>query len=272
MGEIYMKVKISAIRHAWPEKEPYFEIYRPNGNAHYVFIHLYDSVEMKIGDVTVRTRPSACVFYDLGKPQFWKTGVGGIVHDWMHIDGDVPILMKRFGLEFGKIYYPPSHVITDIVRKAEAEHFAGKEYGDEMCEAKLCELMIEVSRACNGVDFDRGVDDETRTRLMSLRTLMFSNLQKKLNVPEMARSMSVSESKFYSDYKKVFGISPTKDIINARIETAKNHLLSGKYSVSEVAEIVGYDNEFHFIRQFRDMTGVTPGKYRENAKITKHGE
>ena len=82
----------------------------------------------------------------------------------------------------------------------------------------------------------------------------------------MERSMSVRESKFYSDYKKVFGISPIKDIINARTETAKNYLLSGKYSVSEVAEIVGYDNEFHFIRQFRDMTGVTPGN---TAKMQK---
>ena len=267
-----MKVEISAIRHAWPEKKPFFGINRPNGFSHYVFIHLFDSVDMNLCGETFRTKPSACVFYDLDMPQLWKTGENGIVHDWIHMDGDVPLLMERFGLEFGKIYYPPPHVITDIVRKSETEYFAGRSYRREMCEAKLCELMIEVSRASDGGDTDRGVDDEMRGRLMNLRTLMFSNLSEKLNVPEMAKAMSVSESKFYSAYKQVFGISPIKDMINARTEAAKNYLLSGKYSVSDVAAIVGYDNEFHFIRQFRAMTGVTPGKYRENTEITKHGE
>jgi len=33
--------------------------------------------------------------------------------------------------------------------------------------------------------------------------------------------------------------------------------------VAVVAERLGYSNTFHFIRQFRDVTGITPNAYRK---------
>ena len=31
--------------------------------------------------------------------------------------------------------------------------------------------------------------------------------------------------------------------------------------VAEIAELVGYENEYYFIRAFKSFTGKTPGKY-----------
>lgn len=54
-----------------------------------------------------------------------------------------------------------------------------------------------------------------------------------------------------------------RDIIYARIERAKNLLSARTYSVSEVAKLAGYTNEYHFIRQFKKVAGVTPGQYMQ---------
>lgn len=51
-----------------------------------------------------------------------------------------------------------------------------------------------------------------------------------------------------------------------RIEKAKNMLMQGM-SVAETAEQLGYTNVYHFIRQFKQITGITPGKAARKTMI-----
>ena len=77
----------------------------------------------------------------------------------------------------------------------------------------------------------------------------------------MANMMNYSESHFCTVYKAIYGISPTADIINARVNSAKNLLEFSNKKVSEIASTLGYWNITHFIRQFKQKTGCTPRKY-----------
>lgn len=255
-------LSVKSVRHAWPEKNENFLIDRPHGHESYVFIHLWNPVDMFLAGESIRTEPSACVIFDKSYHQKWKPLKGGIVHDWIHIDGDLPSLLAKAGLEFNRIYYPkPSDFITALAGDLEMEFFAEKNYYRELCDMKLRELFFRISR-CSGSDaFIKFPDADTADKLKHLRNEVFSDLANCPSVGEMARRLSVSESKFYVIYKEVFGISPMADIINARIENAKNYLSSGIYSVEQTAELVGYKNTFHFIRQFKQVTGKTPGKF-----------
>ena len=77
----------------------------------------------------------------------------------------------------------------------------------------------------------------------------------------MASRVNLSSSKFYEIYKDIFGVTPQKDLQDARIEHAKNLLIQSGCSVSEAASAVGYTNVYHFIRQFKKICNVTPGTY-----------
>ena len=81
---------------------------------------------------------------------------------------------------------------------------------------------------------------------------------------EMANAVGLSRSRFSVAYKEVFGISPQKDHIRAKISKASYLLSIGTLSLQEISEMCGYSNIYHFIRQFRSATGITPGKYRKN--------
>lgn len=59
--------------------------------------------------------------------------------------------------------------------------------------------------------------------------------------------------KMYKDY-----------IVSLRIEYAKELLGQENLQVAEVCERVGYGNISYFIRLFREVTGVTPAKYRRD--------
>ena len=51
---------------------------------------------------------------------------------------------------------------------------------------------------------------------------------------------------------------------NARLAAAKNMLSHTDMKISQISEKCGYKNVEHFTRQFKELTGKTPGKYRIN--------
>ena len=53
-------------------------------------------------------------------------------------------------------------------------------------------------------------------------------------------------------------------LIYYRIEKAVRRLKLSNQSVQEIAESVGYANQFYFAREFHRLTGVTPTEYRKN--------
>ncbi|HIU76027.1 MAG TPA: response regulator [Candidatus Pelethocola excrementipullorum] len=65
-------------------------------------------------------------------------------------------------------------------------------------------------------------------------------------------------------FKKEMGISFGNYLIQKRIETAKNLLLTTVLPVNTVADNVGYGNYSYFIRLFKKTTGMTPIEFRNS--------
>lgn len=57
-------------------------------------------------------------------------------------------------------------------------------------------------------------------------------------------------------------------LTDIRMEKASDLLINSELLVGEISEQVGYINVQSFIRMFKKITGVTPGKYREAHKTT----
>lgn len=255
-------IDIIKIRHAWPEGKD-FVMSRPNGALEdYIFLMFHTPIEIMYGGNLITTLPGAFIIYDLNTPQYFRAdGENAIVHDWIHLRGDVPSLMKACGISFDTLYYPPNtDYITETVFTLESEHIGMRRHSAEICDSLLRVLFYRISRAVTDGDRVTVRDSETVNRVKSFRTRMFADIRRKWTVGDMAAEVSLSESRFFALYKEIFGISPTSDLIGARVEKARHFLQSGKYTVSETASEVGYGNVFHFIRQFKAVAGVTPGE------------
>ena len=75
----------------------------------------------------------------------------------------------------------------------------------------------------------------------------------------------MSRSYFQHIYREIFGVSCISDVINGKIEKAKVILSETSCTVSQAAAMCGYDNEEHFMRQFKKLVGVTPTVYRKKS-------
>lgn len=89
--------------------------------------------------------------------------------------------------------------------------------------------------------------------------LHFSN---RLTLDEVAREAHLSSSYFSRLFKSETGLSFSDYLQKIRIDQAKRYLCRKDCSMADVAGQTGFFDQSHFIKMFKQATGVTPGEYR----------
>ena len=80
----------------------------------------------------------------------------------------------------------------------------------------------------------------------------------------LARVSGVSEAHFARSFKQAFGLPPHRYLLTRRIERAMALLRDTGLPVTDIALLTGWKSLGTFGRTFRDVTGVSPGAYRES--------
>jgi AraC-like DNA-binding protein len=85
-------------------------------------------------------------------------------------------------------------------------------------------------------------------------------------VRRLARVSGVSEAHFARSFRDAFGVPPHRYLLTRRIERATALLRDSDLTVTEIAFRTGWSSLGTFGRTFRDVTGESPGDYREREK------
>ena len=78
-----------------------------------------------------------------------------------------------------------------------------------------------------------------------------------------AKKIGISPSHFRRIFKQITGFSPISYLIECRINSAKQLLLTSGKRVYEIGNELHFDNEFHFSRLFRKRVGKSPAQFRK---------
>lgn len=250
-------MQLMSIKTLWPEKMG-FSLHRPDTGEDYIFVYFHTPIEADGREIPA----GSAVMYDRHSEQRFTSNSCGLIHDWFHARGNIPIYMKESGLEFGT-YYPVSdgRFITDLVSQMELEWLGCGEGYEELIELLMQILLRRIGRDVK--QGRQGIGNKMLDLLIQARRYIHMNYAREWSVEEMAALVPISPSRFYALYKEAFRISPKADLQNIRIMHAKNLLDTGRYSVRETAEMVGYAGSNQFIRVFKGTTGVTPSQYME---------
>lgn len=101
----------------------------------------------------------------------------------------------------------------------------------------------------------------------TLRAEIYKSPENQWNAETVCRDFHISSGHFRAEYKNIFGLSFHKDIIQSRIAMAKYLLMTTSLNLPAIAVKCGYDDDKYFMRQFRQITGISPNNYRKFSVI-----
>lgn len=89
------------------------------------------------------------------------------------------------------------------------------------------------------------------------------NYADEFDVATLSELCHMSESHFYTCFKKNMGMSPVEYRLKVRTEHASLLLIDGSdRSIEEISDMVGFESSAYFRRVFKKMTGKSPREYR----------
>ncbi len=229
----------------------------------YSFFYFPTPVEVRLGDKIIKTKPHACLLNKPGQPRNFYFAQDTQMH-WIHAYPAFSELLERYPIETETLLYPEdSGFLPRMFRDIFREFTMRQPYREDMVDCLLTQMVIRLSRALSENQSIHSVSLENRQKIRRLHDELLSKPERKWTVAEMAEAVYLSPSRFHSAYKAMYQSSPLQDVIQARVEMAKELLCSGEqYTLPVLAERLGYKSQYHFIEQFKSVTGMTPGVYR----------
>lgn len=241
---------------------PEFTLDQPAGTNHYFFTLFLTDIYIKINETMHFYQSGTVLLYPPEVPQYYHNPTNGFSNDWFQFSG-------RNAQSFLDSIAFPCNIPFSIknpkelhqkFQQIEGEFFSQNTHHEQMMNLLAKEIFIQLAREyhSNTAENENTLMEE---RFRQARSTILSHLDQDWTIEDMAALLDLSPSRFSHLYSSIFHISPKKNLMMERINTARFLIQSQNYSVTEAAARVGYDNIYHFSKQFKLVTGKAPSEY-----------
>jgi AraC-like DNA-binding protein len=93
-----------------------------------------------------------------------------------------------------------------------------------------------------------------------LRAYLDAHLFEQATIADAAAELGVGATQLARAFTSAFGIAPHRYVLGRRLDAARTRLLGGQ-PLADVAAEVGFCDQAHLTRRFRDFLGFTPGQF-----------
>lgn len=236
-----------------------FHIVRPNGSGDNLLVIFKTPAFATVDGKQVNVPADTAILYSKNAPQDYGACGVGYVNHWIHFECDESdIFFDSLGIVFNRPA-PVGEVsaVESLLELLRIESLSDAPKSRECC-ALLLRLILAQSLAGSG---SRPANPHSG-ELKRLRAEIYGTPGRKYSIIEMAAELSLSPAYFQTLYRSEFGVSCYEDVLRAKTGLAEYYLSGTSMTVREIAELCGFDNDVHFMRQFRQRTGKTALEYR----------
>jgi AraC-like DNA-binding protein len=92
---------------------------------------------------------------------------------------------------------------------------------------------------------------------------MRSHVDIAYGLDDLVADLGLDKSYFIRLFKKSIGLPPMKYAMNLKMSAASDLLRTTTEPLAAVASRVGFDDEYHFAKRFKQWSGTAPGTYRK---------
>lgn len=99
-------------------------------------------------------------------------------------------------------------------------------------------------------------------KMYHAREIIHQRTHEPHSLRKLAMEIGTNEFTLKKGFKEVFGTTVFNMLSDLKMEHAKQLVMDGDKSITEISQVVGYKNAAHFCTAFKRKFSVTPGKLR----------
>lgn len=205
----------------------------------------------KVQNKTFRLRKGQGLFTKKGIPHGYAPSGDSFSTSWVtFLNGDT--IMKLYNFDDWFVFDVP-----DFLESSRKQLFL------------VCNTTKTLTlRSAHGYMWITELMDAISTHEISFSERIYHFLEKNCSKPitlkEIAEEIGTDKFTLCKHYRRETGETVMDTLKSIRIRHAKRMLSYGIESISEIGKQCGYEDVSYFIKIFREKTGITPLKYRQN--------
>ena len=190
----------------------------------------------------------------------------GFQNDWIYIAGTgIEEFIDKYNIPVNMAFNVGSpKFLTNSIQSIMYEKLNKEPYFGEKISSIVQSVMIDIARCVIKTPTPFNKHSE---KFNEIRNEIFNSVEENWTLEKMAERTGYSVSRFCYLYKKIFKESPSSDLLNMRIQKAKNMLSYSDISIGQIAEKTGFSSDHHFSYAFKKITNITPTEYRAKNKF-----
>src|SRR3984885_10118034 len=126
-------------------------------------------------------------------------------------------------------------------------------------------LQAEIERCSGANGSARG--GLASWQIARVRAYIDSNLHRTIHIRDLSAVARRSKAHFSRKFKLAFGEPPHAYVVRRRLERACHLMITSAASLSEIALSVGFSDQAHLCRLFRQAFGQSPANWRREREI-----
>lgn len=251
----YFRLYSSGITH---KDSNYFQN-RPNGGYHYTLEYIYSGRGMlRFGDHTYYPEAGDAYLLPPDIPCFYRSDSKDPWEKiWFNIGGDLPeALIECYRLQGMTIFRncPVGNLFEEGMQLCRAH--------DEEIGKKFALVLHRIF-----LEFAAFAGERTRRRSNELAVILKryidANLRHDISLESMCARIQRSRVQTLRIFASEYNCTPKQYQLEQRLELARQYLKNSSYSIREIAELVGFNDEFYFSNWFKKRTGIPPREFRK---------
>jgi AraC family transcriptional regulator len=165
------------------------------------------------------------------------------------------------GAQFGYLANSLAQLLETARREIESDREAAKA---SLATASTI-LQAEIER-CSGANGST-TGGLAAWQILRVRAYIDSNLHRTIHIRDLSEVARRSPAHFSRKFKLAVGESPHAYVVRRRLERACHLMMTSAVSLSEIALSVGFSDQAHLCRLFRQAFGQSPANWRRERGI-----
>ena len=183
---------------------------------------------------------------------------------WVHFTGNnVKNILRQYGIadDIHVIHTNTSLEYKRLFSLMIQELKLCKDDYEELLVHYLKELLIMIHRVL--INNPPGKSSFLITEMDEAVQYFHANYNQTISIEDYSAEHNMSVSWFIRNFKEYTNVTPAQYILSLRISNARTLLENTAYNVSEISNIVGYENPLYFSRIFKKQCGMSPSEFRK---------